>query len=1082
MYHRVQLISYNVATSRKSLGDRLWTRAPRDPDMRRLIRSLALTSAILTGAVLNGAESEGIDYFERYVRPVLATQCYACHSAQAPQLQSGLRVDSRQGLLDGGTRGPAIMPGNPEASRIVQVLRPDSELRMPPGGSLTDQEVERIAAWIRMGAPYPEPLATETGRDAAGADRHWSLVPPKNLQPPASATGWSAQPIDRFVEARLAQEGLTPSEQASPRTLVRRIYYDLTGLPPTAEEIEAFERAPTEEAYAALVDELLDSDRFGERWARHWLDIVRYSDDGAQARPFPISWTYRDWVVRAFNEDLPYDQFVIKQLAADLEGGDRRDLAALGMLTVGINLVRPTDVVENLDDRIDVITRGLQGLSVSCARCHDHKFDPIPQKDYYSLYGVLLNSPDVVSPVPIEDVPAGAVSEFFQAKLATRRGALDRFREERLKDHIREFRTPEVLARYLQFAWESRDAGSREVEALTKEEDLNLYLLNRWRDYLNGLVGPSVAAFAALDEPDGAARLAREIVAADSDYRWPDPRREALRLALRGTGSPTDIPVADFWWVQNEGDSNVMKGLRWQYEAVMRNWGHRGGPAHAMVVADAKVPRPAYVFNRGNQHDLGEQVRRKFLTALPGPSEFRDGSGRLELARVIASAENPLTARVFVNRVWVHLFGEGLVRTPSDFGLRGNRPSHPELLDFLAMEFVADDWSIKRLIRRVAMSRTYRQDSVDLEEGRTADPANQLLWRQNRIRLDFEALRDTMLAAAGRLDTRMGGPPFELQARPSSPRRTLYTYVSREAPSALMRTFDFSNPEEHTPKRQLTTVPQQALFLMNSPFLAEQARAIAKRCPQEDQCVEKIYRHVLRRSPTPAERDEAIRFLESSPPAAARSGDGGRRWLYGMARLDTQSGTVENFQKFAYRVGDRLQPAPMMPSPGGGRVSLTATGGYPGDSLDSAAVRRWTAPESMKVSITGTLEHNLGDQGRRFDHSNGVRGWIVSSEQGVLASWTVRGFEVETVIRDLRIAEGEILDFVVDSRADYEADTFRWAPVIEQALSDAERASGMEVRSWGAEDGFPRETAEPLSPSALLAQTLLMTNEFAFRD
>ena len=1050
--------------------------------MHGLFRSIALTSAFATGTVLHGAESEGIDHFERYVRPVLATQCYACHSAQAPQLQSGLRVDSRQGLLDGGTRGPAMIPGNPEASRIIQVLRPDSELRMPPGGSLTDQEVDRIEAWIRMGAPFPEPLASKSGPDAAGADRHWSFVPPEPPRAPASANGWSELPIDRFVEARLAKEGLAPSGEASPRTLVRRVYYDLTGLPPTAEELEAFERSPTEEAYGALVDRLLDSDRFGQRWARHWLDIVRYSDDGAQARPFPISWTYRDWVVRAFNEDLPYDEFVIKQLAADLDGGDRRHLAALGMLTVGINLVRPTDVVENLDDRIDVISRGFQGLSVACARCHDHKFDPIPQKDYYSLYGVLLNSPDVVSPVPIEEVPAGATSDFFQAKLATRRGALDRFRAERLQDHIREFRTPEVLARYLQFAWESRDAASREVESLTKEKDLNLYLLNRWREYLNGLVGPSVAAFAALDEPDGAARLAREIVEADSDYRWPDPRREALRLALRGTGSPTDIPVADFWWVQNEGDSNVMKGLRWQYEAVMRNWGHRGGPAHAMVVADAKVPRPAYVFNRGNQYDLGEEVRRRFLTALPGPPEFRDGSGRLELARVIASADNPLTARVFVNRVWGHMFGEGLVRTPSDFGLRGDRPSHPVLLDFLATEFVADDWSIKRFIRRVAMSRTYRQASVDLEEGRAADPANQLLWRQNRIRLDFEALRDTMLAAAGKLDTRLGGPPFELQARPSSPRRTLYAYVSREAPSALMRTFDFSNPEEHTPKRQLTTVPQQALFLMNSPFLAEQARAIAKRCEPGEPCVEKIYRDVLRRSPTSAERREAIRFLESSPPDAARSANGEQLWLHGSARLDPEAGRVIDFREFAYRLGDRLQPAPMMPSPGGGRASLTATGGYPGDSLDSAVVRRWIAPEEMKVSITGTLAHALGDQGRRFDHSNGVRGWIVSSEQGLLASWSVRGFEAETVIRDLRIAEGETLDFVVDSRADYESDTFRWAPAIEQVLTDAERASGMAVRSWSAEDGFPQVTSEPLSPSALLAQTLLMTNEFAFRD
>lgn len=1050
--------------------------------MHGLFRSASFAIAVATGAVLCGAEVDGIEHFERYVRPVLATQCYACHSAQAPQLQAGLRVDSRQGLLDGGSRGPALVPGNPDASRVLQVLRPGSELQMPPGGSLTDQEVGWIEAWIGMGAPFPEPLDSESGDNTGADEKHWSLVPPRNPQPPASAAGWSSEPIDRFVEARLAKEGLAPSDQASPRTLVRRIYYDLTGLPPTAEEIEAFERSPTDKAYAALVDKLLESDRFGERWARHWLDIVRYSDDGAQARPFAISWTYRDWVVRAFNEDLPYDQFVIKQLAADLDGGETRHLAALGMLTVGINLVRPTDVVENLDDRIDVITRGLQGLSVSCARCHDHKFDPIPQRDYYSLYGVLLNSPDVLSPVLLEEVPADSKSKFFQEKLAVRREALDKFRIARLADHVREFRTPEVLARYLEFAWESRKSTSREVEALTKEKDLNLYLLNRWRDYLNGLVGPSVAAFAALDESEGATRLAREIVEADSDYRWPDPRREALRLALRGSGSPTDIPVSDFWWVQNEGDSNVMKALKWQFDAAMRDWGHRGGPAHAMVVADARVPRPAHVFNRGNQYDLGERVKRRFLSALPGPPEFREGSGRLELARLIANADNPLTARVFVNRVWGHMFGEGLVRTPSDFGLRGDRPSHPELLDFLATEFAEDGWSMKRLIRRVALSQTYRQGSVDLAKGRAVDPSNRLLWRQNRIRLDFEALRDTMLVAARKLDTSLGGPPFELQARPASQRRTIYAFVSREEPSALMRTFDFSNPEEHTPKRQLTTVPQQALFLMNSPFLAEQAQAVANQCQLSDQCVEKIYRDVLRRSPTSAERQEAGRFLEASPPVEDRPAKGEPTWRHGLARLDPESGKVDNFREFAYRVGDRLQPAPMMPSTEGGRASLTARGGFPGDGLDAAVLRRWTAPEAMKVSITGTLGHGLGDQGRRFDYSNGVRGWIVSSEQGILASWSVRGFEVETVIRNLRVAEGEVLDFVVDSRADYESDAFGWAPAIEQVVTDAERASGMEVRSWDAERGFPQETAEPLSPASLLAQTLLMTNEFAFRD
>ena len=1041
--------------------------------------SRLLPFVLAMAAPLPGADIEGIDYFERHVRPVLAAQCYACHSAQAPQIQAGLRLDSREALLQGGTNGPVLVPGDPDSSRLVQVLRHTGDIRMPPGGALGEEQIDRIAAWVRMGAPYPEPSGA-TG--AAPDGQHWSLIPPSSPEPPSSPRGWAATLIDRFVEARLAEAGLAPSGEASPGTLVRRVYYDLTGLPPSAETLEAFARAPTGEAYAELVDSLLGSERFGERWARHWLDVVRYSDEGIQARAFPIAWSYRDWVINAFNEDRPYDEFVVQQLAADLGGRDRRDLAALGMLTLGINGVRPTDVPENLDDRIDVVTRGLQGLSVACARCHDHKFDRITQEDYYSLYGVLLNSPDVLEPVPVEEIPPGPQSKFFREKLARRSSALDRFRAERLEDHVQELRRPEVLARYLQFAWETRDSPDREAEALSKEKDLNLYVLKRWRDYLQGLVGPAVEVFAPLDSPGGATRLARQMADADSAYRWPDPQRETLRLALRGTGSPTDIPVEDFWWVQNEGDSNVMKGLKWQYDAVMRDWGHRGGPTHAMVVADAKAPRPAHIFLRGNQHEKGAEVKRRFLAALPGPAEFRDGSGRLDLARLIASAENPLTARVFVNRVWGHLFGEGLVRTPSDFGLRGDRPSHPRLLDYLATEFVADGWSIKRLIRRIVLSRTYRQDSIDSEVGRKSDPSNRLLWRQNRIRLEFEALRDSMLAVAGRLDTTLGGPPFELLAIPSSPRRTVYAYISREEPSALMRTFDFSNPEEHTARRQLTTVPQQALFLMNSPFLAEQANALAENCAPAEPCVEHLYRRVLGRSPNPDERADALRFLESSSAVVEESSPGDTSWLHGLAQLDPIAGKVSDFQEMGYRVEDRLQPSPKMPALGSGRASLTAQGGFPGDTLATAVVRRWTAPDDMLVSIQGTLRHALGDQGRRFNHSNGVRGWIVSSEQGALGNWTVRGFEVETTIRGLRVVRGEYLDFAVDSLGDYESDSFLWAPSIEESIAQGQRTEGIEPRIWKAEDGVPQLASVPLSPVARLAQVLLMTNEFAFRD
>ena len=1042
-----------------------------------------ILSLLACTVTASGADTDSVDYFERYVRPLLAEQCFACHSTSSPVAQADLRVDSRASLLKGGKSGPAIEPGNPDGSRMLQVLRNNDGVRMPPAGKLTDTQIERIATWISMGAPFPEPAKADA--DSPSTAMHWAFVPPRETDPPVSTTGWADTSIDRFVEGRLAEAGLHPSAEADPRTLIRRVFFDLTGLPPTAEQVDAFASSPTSDAYADLVESLLASKHFGERWARHWLDVVRYSDEGFQARPFAIAWTYRDWVVDAFNEDLPYDKFVRYQLAADLEASEKRHLAAMGMLTLGINLPRPTDVPENLDDRIDVVSRGFLGLSVACARCHDHKFDQISQKDYYSLYGVFLNSPSALEPVPIDSFGSDSQTEFFREKLAKRREWLDTYREERLRDHVREFRRPKELARYLEAAWASRSQGNRELEALSKEKDLNLYLLKRWKEYLNGLVGPSVAAFAALDRPDGATELAQRIVDADSDYRWPDPEREALRLSLRGNGSPTDIPVEDFWWVQNEGDSNVMKALKWQYDAVMRDWSHRGGPRHAMVANDADVPQPAYLFVRGNQHDKGDEVKRKFLSALPGPLEFRSGSGRGEMARLIGSTENPLTARVFVNRVWGHLFGDGLVRTPSDFGRRGDQPSHPQLLDYLATEFAAAGWSTKNLIRRIVLSKTYRQSSESNAEGIKEDPSNILLWRQNRTRLSFEALRDSMLFVAGNLDTSRGGAPFELSARPASPRRTIYAYVSREEPSALMRAFDFSNPEEHTPRRQLTTVPQQALFLMNSPFLADQARSTAAACGEPEDCVDLLHRKILGRSPTGQERADGLTFLEHSERAAAefrQQAASKAAWFHGTARLDLEAGAVNQFKPMEYLVGERVQPAAMFPEPKSGRASLTPTGGHPGDDLGSAVVRRWTAPRTLDVTIEGTLTHILGDQGRRFNHSNGVRGWLISSERGMLASWVVRGFEAETGIKALDVVKGEHLDFVVDSLGDYEADSFRWSPSIEEVLASEQREAGMEPQSWSAEEGFPQRHEEPLTATERYAQVLMMTNEFAFRD
>ena len=1040
---------------------------------------------LLTGSsAIMGADREGTDYFESYVRPVLAQQCYACHGGEIPQPQAGLRVDSRDGLLAGGNSGPALVPGDPDASLLLRVLRHTERVKMPPTGKLTDTELDRISTWIRMGAPYPEGSETDA-MQASRSETHWAFVPPDKPELPPAVSGWSKTPIDRFVEARLQREGLDPSPQAAPRTLVRRLHYDLIGLPPDPAQTDAFAESPTEDAYEAMVDSLLGSDRFGERWARHWLDVARYADEGYFAQPFPVAWTYRDWVVNAFNNDLPYDDFLLYQLAADLVGAESHHLPALGLLALGTNLPRPSDVPENLEDRIDVVTRGLLGLSVACARCHDHKFDRISQEDYYSMYGVFLNSPNVLEPVALEAPASGPDAEFFREKLAMRREWLDRYRIERLADHVAELRQPGTLARYLEAAWAARDFSNREAEALSKEQDLNLYMLNRWRAYLRDLVGPSVDVFEELESEGGAERIAHRMAEADSVYRWPDPKREALRLALRGNGSPTDVPLEDFWWVQNEGDSNVMKNLKWQYEAVMHEWSHRGGPRHASVVSDAKDLQPAFIFIRGNQYDKGKEVTRRFLSALPGPEAFQSGSGRLELARVIASTENPLTARVMVNRIWGHLFGEGIVRTPSDFGVRGERPTHPELLDYLANEFVADGWSMKGTIRRIVLSSAYRQASAESEAGLASDPGNRLLWRQNRMRLDFESMRDSMLAVAGRLDTTMGGLPFDLRAQPPSPRRTLYAYVSRWEPSRLMRAFDFSNPEEHTPRRQLTTVPQQALFLMNSSFVGEQVRAIAAGCGDSAQCVDTIHRKVLGRPIDPHERRDAMDFVQgrggTEPQATALSAPDGP-WRHGTGRIDPLTGSVSDFRAMEHRVEDRLQPLPMLPAPGFGRASLTPQGGFPGDGLDRAVVRRWQAPRAMQVAVSGTLSHRMGSQSRRFNYSNGVRGWIVSSRRGVVANWIVRGYEAETAVKNLDVEEGEHLDFVVDSLEDYEADSFSWAPRIEELLPEDQRSAGMEPQAWTADEGFAESVEEEFTALEQYAQVLLMTNEFAFRD
>jgi hypothetical protein len=732
----------------------------------RLVAFFAVFSFAQTARAVE-TSPEAIEFFEKKVRPLLAEKCWSCHGPQ--KQRAGLRLDGRDSVLKGGDTGPAVIPGKPDQSLLVRAVRRDGDLKMPPKDPLSAGEVENLAAWVRDGALWPAASAGTTTTVEEVRRRHWAFRPVRKPPPPAvRSAGWVRTPIDAFVLAGLEARGLTPAAPADRRTLIRRLSFDLLGLPPSPDEVHAFEADTSADAWEKLVDRLLASPHYGERWGRHWLDVARYADTKGyvftEERKFPYSYTYRDWVIRAFNEDLPYDQFVVQQLAADRLplGEDQSPLAAMGFLTLGRRFLNNQHDI--IDDRIDVTLRGLQGLTVSCARCHDHKFDPIPARDYYSLYGVFASSVEPRDPPLLMPARKGPELVRFEAELKKRTDEVEKFRAEH-KDELA-----------------TGNAKTRQELAELRNK------VNRWR-----VSGP-------------------------------------------------------------------------------------GSPPRAMVLEDAPNPMNPYVFVRGNPGNHGPAVPRQFLEVLSGPARrpFGQGSGRLDLARAIASPDNPLTARVMVNRVWMHHFGNGLVRTPGDFGTRGEPPTHPELLDFLAAAFMENGWSVKKLHRLIVRSNTYRQSSVADTQSTAADPENRLLGRMNRRRLEFEPLRDALLAVAGRLDGTPGGPPGEMTASHAR-RRTVYGFIDRQNLPGLLRTFDFASPDSSTPRRYTTTVPQQALFLMNSGFVIELTRSFAARPdvqgpPDDTARIRRMHWLAYGRDAEPEEVNLGLRFL-----AAARASTSGER-------------------------------------------------------------------------------------------------------------------------------------------------------------------------------------------------------------
>jgi len=730
---------------------------------------------------LTPAQSE---FFESKVRPILIDRCYQCHSQQSPKLKGDLSLETREALLAGGNTGPAIVPGDPDKSLLIKAVRYlDEDLQMPPKGEkLSDTQIADLVNWVKMGAPDPRGATVAGGVQATNkASRdHWAFKPITHpAVPQVEDARWSANPVDAFILAKLQANEMKPNPPADKRTLIRRATFDLLGLPPTQAEIKDFLEDNAPDAFAKVVDRLLASPHYGERWGRYWLDTARYSDTKGDVKKdqedyhYPFAWTYRDYVVRSYNEDKPFNRFILEQIAEDkLVANDtnRNDLAAMGFLTLGERF--NGNLNDIINDRIDVVTKGFLGLTVACARCHDHKFDPIPTKDYYSLRGVFASSVEPPPPVIGKVNVASTNYHDFQVK---------------------------------------------------------------------------------------AYHLETQLTALTAQKKAAKGNRPAVKKIL-------------------DEESKVRADL-----AELELY-HPDVPERAMILVDSPKPKDSPLFIRGEAENKGELVPRQFLQILSPPNRvpFHNGSGRLELAIGIASDHNPLTARVIVNRLWLHHFDAGIVTTPDDFGNQSAPPSHPELLDYLASRFMAEGWSIKKMHRLIMLSNTYQESSAGNPRYAQIDPENRWLWRANIRRMDFEEVRDSILAIGGKLDETMGGRPVNLGAYPYSTRRTIYGFIDRRNLPEVYNQFDFANPDLTTGKRYETIVPQQSLFLMNSPLVVEQAKNIVdrpdfKNLTEDDAKVKLLYELIYQREPEPVEIQLGLDFVAKSPefekvPAMAGGG------------------------------------------------------------------------------------------------------------------------------------------------------------------------------------------------------------------
>jgi len=1206
---------------------------PSKRDMLKLL-SITLLIAVLAPPQPAGAADDpaALDFFEKRIRPVLVDRCFECHSASSQKLKGELRLDSREAILKGGETGPAVETTKPGDSLLLRAIRyDDRDLQMPPNKKdrLSPQQVKDFETWIAAGAVFPasKPLAASEAPTPT-AKTHWAFQPVSTPAPPkVEPKHKPITDIDRFIIAKLESSNLSLSPPVGKRTLIRRATFDLHGLPPTPQEVKSFIDDNSEDAFAKVIDRLLASPRYGERWGRYWLDLARYSDTKGyvygdrEERFFVHAHAYRDWVIRAFNADMPYDKFVLLQIAADQvvvnddapppeapsssqapsrQGGaattspttsapplrdsatrhvaphtaQQSDLAAMGFLTLGRRFLGVVHDV--IDDRIDTLMRTTQGLTVACARCHDHKFDPIPTDDYYSLYGVFANTTERATPLTLAPPDTDAYRA-FEKEL--------RGREKKLRDALTAKRNEwsnRVRAQsteYLLALLDTSKLWTEEFYAFISANEINPPFVRQWQSYL---FRRDQAGFDTVFEPwhrlskvrtEGFAHEAGAIIAelsagqpplnvrvadalsrkrlesmqdlakmygallVEADKAWrellkkdakatalPEADLEAIRLVLYANDSPVLVPdrsvyEAEFFF--EEGARVHLAKLQAQIDQWLISSG--GATPHAVILDDiaAEHRKTARVFRRGNPATPGKEVPRQFLALLAGPQRktFEHGAGRLDLASAIIDPKNPLTARVIVNRVWQHHFGRGLVATPSDFGTRAEPPTHPELLDHLASRLTAEGWSIKKLHRQIMMSAVYRQQGITGAEreatgaaasatrGASIDPNNHLLSHFPRQRLDFEATRDSLLFVSGGLDLSHaapggGGRPVDLFKQPFPTRRSVYGLVDRQFFPGELRIFDVASPDLHTPARPATTVPQQALFFMNSAFVRERAKALAKHStrqrpatgglPAERDFIHQLYENLFQRRPTERELALGLAFLDGAvaeeTPAPHPAKIEPSPWTYGYGELDEKAGRLKSFTPLPHFTGDAWQGGSAWPDGKLGWVQITAAGGHAGNDLKHAAVRRFTAPRDMKIAIAGAVRHE-------FQPGDGIRAFLVHAPAQpkdtptngkVVGSWTMHNQSADTKVQTLEIKAGDTIDFIVDIRGNLNSDMFTWKVELKELNARASDASAAAMkRSWSSHAEFAGVVTAPppgLTAAEMYAQTLMLSNEFLFVD